>query len=77
AALVVKIGLLFQGVLLLCAWALKTRPTASGMRMSVLSLGLKGILLEGYGRWEGTRGGSKSSFIVRLAGMNLADVLKA
>lgn len=76
-ALDVKISQLFQGDQLLGAWALKTRPTPAGMRMSDMSLGLKGILLEGDATWEGKPGTSSSSFKGRLAGKNLADVLKA
>ncbi|WP_024690097.1 YhdP family protein [Pseudomonas tremae] len=76
-ALDVKIAQLFQGDQLLGAWALKIRPTPTGMRMSDLSLGLKGILLEGDGAWEGAPGASSSWFKGHLAGKNLADVLKA
>ncbi|WP_122868485.1 YhdP family protein, partial [Pseudomonas viridiflava] len=76
-ALDVKISQLFQGDQLLGAWALKIRPTATGIRMTDLSLGLKGILLEGEGVWEGAPGSSSSWFKGRLGGKNLADVLKA
>ncbi|MDU8486968.1 YhdP family protein [Pseudomonas syringae pv. actinidiae] len=76
-ALDIKISQLFQGDQLLGAWALKIRPTPTGMRMSDLSLGLKGILLEGDGAWEGAPGASSSWFKGRLAGKNLEDVLKA
>ncbi|CAM3292227.1 TIGR02099 family protein [Pseudomonas floridensis] len=76
-ALDVKISQLFQGDQLLGAWALKSRPTAAGIRLSDMSLGLKGILLEGEGVWEGAPGSSSSWFKGRLGGKNLADVLKA
>ncbi|MCD5993282.1 TIGR02099 family protein [Pseudomonas sp. CDFA 602] len=76
-ALDIKIAQLFQGEQLLGAWALKVRPTATGMRLSDISLGLKGILLEGEGAWEGAAGASSSWFKGNLAGKNLADVLKA
>ncbi|MBC3957059.1 YhdP family protein [Pseudomonas triticifolii] len=76
-ALDVKISQLFQGDQLLGAWALKTRPSVAGMRMTDLSLGLKGILLEGEGVWEGTPGSSSSWFKGHLGGKSLGDVLKA
>ncbi len=76
-ALDVKISQLFQGDQLLGAWALKIRPSVAGIRMTDLSLGLKGILLEGEGVWEGTAGSSSSWFKGHLGGKNLGDVLKA
>jgi uncharacterized protein (TIGR02099 family) len=76
-ALNVKIAQLYQGEQLVGAWALKVRPSASGIRMSDMSLGLRGLLLEGEGSWEGAPGSSASWFKGRLGGKNLADVLKA
>ncbi|RRV06099.1 TIGR02099 family protein [Pseudomonas sp. v388] len=76
-ALNIKVAQVFQGDQLLGAWALKMRPTATGIRLSDLSLGLKGLLLEGEGSWEGAPGSSSSWFKGRMGGKNLADVLKA
>jgi uncharacterized protein (TIGR02099 family) len=76
-ALNIKVAQLFQGEQLLGAWALKVRPTATGIRLSDLSLGLKGLLLEGEGSWEGAPGSSSSWFRGRMGGKNLADILKA
>lgn len=76
-ALNIKVAQLFQGDQLLGAWALKVRPTATGIRLSDLSLGLKGLLLEGEGSWEGAPGSTSSWFKGSMGGKNLADVLKA
>ncbi|KPC34650.1 Uncharacterized protein ABJ99_4757 [Pseudomonas syringae pv. cilantro] len=76
-ALDINISQLFQGDQLLGPWALKIRPTPTGMRMSDMSLGLKGIQLEGEGAWDGAPGASSSWFKGHLEGKNLADVLKA
>ena len=44
--------------------------------MNNLDMGLKGILLQGNGGWEGAPGSSTSWFKGRIGGKNLADVLK-
>ncbi|WP_460147933.1 YhdP family protein [Pseudomonas sp. S2_A02] len=75
-ALDVTINQLFQGPDLVGAWHLKVRPTAKGIAFNTLDLGLKGILLQGSGGWEGTPGNSSSWYKGRVSGKNLADVLK-
>ena len=75
-ALDLTIRQLYQGPDLLGAWSLKVRPTSRGITLSSLNLGLKGMLLEGSGGWEGVAGNSKSWYQGRLGGGNLADVLK-
>ena len=76
-ALDINIRQLYQGPDLLGAWSLKVRPTSRGINLSNLNLGLKGMLLEGAGGWEGVAGNSKSWYQGRLGGGNLADVLKS
>ena len=75
-ALDIAINQLFQGPDLIGAWALKVRPTTNGIAFNSLDLGLKGMVLEGDGGWEGQPGASNSWFKGRLGGKNLADVLK-
>ncbi|VVP28503.1 hypothetical protein PS862_04239 [Pseudomonas fluorescens] len=75
-ALDITINQLFQGKDLVGGWSLKVRPTAKGIALNTLDLGLKGILLQGSGGWEGTPGSSSSWFKGRASGKNLADVLK-
>ncbi|MBK5539065.1 TIGR02099 family protein [Pseudomonas sp. TH05] len=75
-ALDISIAQLFQGPDLIGAWALKVRPTPKGMAFNSLDLGLKGMVLQGDGGWEGQAGASNSWFKGRLGGKNLADVLK-
>ena len=75
-ALDITINQLFQGKDLVGAWSLKIRPTAKGIALNTLDLGLKGILLQGSGGWEGTPGASASWYKGRISGKNLADVLK-
>lgn len=75
-ALDVTIYQLFQGPDLVGAWHLKVRPTAKGIAFNTLDLGLKGILLQGSGGWEGVPGNSSSWYKGRVSGKNLADVLK-
>jgi len=75
-ALDISITQLFQGPDLIGAWALKVRPTPKGMAFNSLDLGLKGMVLQGDGGWEGQAGASNSWFKGRLGGKNLADVLK-
>lgn len=75
-ALDISIAQLFQGPDLIGAWALKVRPTPKGMAFNSLDLGLKGMVLQGDGGWEGQAGTSNSWFKGRLGGKNLADVLK-
>ena len=67
---------LYQGPDLLGAWSLNIRPNSRGISLTSLNLGLKGMLLEGSGGWEGVAGNSKSWYQGRLGGGNLATVLK-
>jgi uncharacterized protein (TIGR02099 family) len=76
-AMDIKVSQLFQGDQLVGAWALKARPTAAGVRLSDLNLGLKGMLLQGDGGWEGAPGSTSSWYKGRVGGKNVADVLKA
>ena len=76
-ALDIIIRQLYQGADLLGAWSLNIRPTSRGINLNNLSLGLKGLLLEGSGGWEGTASNSSSWYKGRLGGGNLANVLKA
>ncbi|MBV4460317.1 TIGR02099 family protein [Pseudomonas sp. COR58] len=75
-ALDITVNQLFQGQDLVGGWSLKVRPTAKGIALSNLDLGLKGILLQGSGGWEGTPGATSSWYKGRIGGKNLADVLK-
>ncbi|MEJ5061491.1 MULTISPECIES: YhdP family protein [unclassified Pseudomonas] len=75
-ALDITINQLYQGNDLVGAWSLKIRPTAKGIAFNSLDMGLKGILLQGSGGWEGVPGSSTSFFKGRVSGKNLADVLK-
>ncbi|MGV8919137.1 MAG: YhdP family protein [Pseudomonas sp.] len=75
-AMDIKIMQLFQGEQLVGAWSLKSRPTPTGIRLSDLSMGLKGMLLQGEGSWEGAPGATRSWYKGRIEGKNLADVLK-
>jgi uncharacterized protein (TIGR02099 family) len=75
-ALDITINQLFQGQDLVGGWSLKIRPTAKGIALNSLDMGLKGILLQGNGGWEGAAGSSNSWFKGRISGKNLADVLK-
>jgi uncharacterized protein (TIGR02099 family) len=75
-ALDITINQVFQGNDLVGGWSLKIRPTAKGIAFNSLDMGLKGILLQGSGGWEGVPGASTSFFKGRASGKNLADVLK-
>jgi len=75
-ALDITINQLLQGNDLVGAWSLKVRPTAKGIALNSLDMGLKGILLQGSGGWEGAPGSSTSWYKGRISGKNLADVLK-
>jgi uncharacterized protein (TIGR02099 family) len=75
-ALDITINQLYQGNDLVGAWSLKVRPTAKGIALNSLDMGLKGILLQGSGAWEGAPGASSSWYKGRISGKNLADVLK-
>ncbi|MEJ3646075.1 YhdP family protein [Pseudomonas bubulae] len=75
-ALDIIIRQLYQGADLLGAWSLNIRPNNRGISLTSLNLGLKGMLLEGSGGWEGVAGNSKSWYQGRLGGGNLATVLK-
>ena len=73
----VKVLKLYQGDDLIGAWAFKLRPTASGMAINDIDLGLKGLHVVGAGSWDGSPGATSSWFKGSLQGNNLADVLKA
>ncbi|MGP4956808.1 YhdP family protein [Pseudomonas helleri] len=75
-ALDIIIRQLYQGADLLGAWSLNIRPTTRGVNLNNLSLGLKGLLLEGSGGWEGVAGASNSWYRGRIGGGNLANVLQ-
>lgn len=75
-AMDITVNQLFQGNDLVGAWSLKVRPTAKGVAFNSLDMGLKGILLQGNGGWEGAPGASSSWYKGRISGKNLADVLK-
>jgi uncharacterized protein (TIGR02099 family) len=75
-ALDIIIRQLYQGADLLGAWSLNIRPTTRGINLNNLSLGLKGLLLEGSGGWEGVAGASNSWYRGRIGGGNLANVLQ-
>ena len=75
-ALDILIRQLYLGPDLLGAWSLKVRPTSRGLQLNTLNLGLKGLLLEGSGGWEGLPGATNSWYKGRLGGRNLGDVLK-
>lgn len=72
-----NIDKLFRGDDLFGSWAMKLRPTAHGVAFNDVDLDLKGLRIDGGGGWEGAPGASSSWFKGRLAGDNLADVLKA
>ncbi len=73
----VRIRQLLQGPELVGSWSLKLRPTARGVALNELDLGLKGLMLHGAATWEGAPGASSTWFRGRLQGKNLADVLQA
>jgi uncharacterized protein (TIGR02099 family) len=75
-ALDITINQLYQGNDLVGAWSMKVRPTARGIALNSLDMGLKGMLLQGSGGWEGPPGASTSWYKGRISGKNLADVLK-
>jgi len=75
-ALDIIIRQLYQGADLLGAWSLNIRPTPRGVNLNNLSLGLKGLLLEGSGGWDGVAGASNSWYRGRIGGGNLANVLQ-
>lgn len=66
-----------QGDQLLGSWSLKARPMPQGVRFNELSMGLKGIQLQGTLGWQGAPGNTRTWFKGRLEGHNLADVLLA
>lgn len=76
-AMNIKITQVFQGDQLVGGWSLKTRPSATGVRFLDMNMGLKGLLLQGEGAWEGAPGSTNSWYKGRLDGRNLADILKA
>jgi len=76
-ALDITINQLFLGQDLVGGWSMKIRPTAKGIALNTLDMGLKGILLQGRGGWEGVPGSTSSWYKGQISGKNLADVLKA
>jgi uncharacterized protein (TIGR02099 family) len=68
---------IYQGNDLMGGWSLKVRPTAKGIALNDLDLGLKGMQLQGTAGWEGAPGATSSWYRGRLDGKNLGDVLKA
>lgn len=76
-AMDIKITRLLQGEQLVGGWSLKARPTATGIKLTDLSLGLKGMLLQGDASWDGAPGSTISWYKGKVEGKNLADVLKA
>jgi uncharacterized protein (TIGR02099 family) len=76
-ALDIKVTQLFQGEQLMGGWSLKVRPSTNGLRLSDLSLGLKGMTLTGDGGWEGKPGSTSSWYRGNVQGKNLGDILKA
>jgi uncharacterized protein (TIGR02099 family) len=76
-ALDLSIAQVLRGTDVLGAWALKARPNPSGVRLSDLSINLKGLLVTGALDWQGPVGSTRSSFNGRIGGKNLADVLSA
>ncbi len=76
-AMNIKVTQLFQGDQLVGAWSLKVRPTPNGIQLTDLDLGLKGMLLQGGGGWEGTPGATTSWYKGQVSGKNLSDVLQA
>jgi len=75
-AMDIAIDQLFQGPDLIGAWSLKVRPTAKGISLNNLDMGLRGMVLNGSGGWEGVPGATNSWYKGRISGKNLADVLK-
>ncbi|TWC21925.1 MULTISPECIES: YhdP family protein [unclassified Pseudomonas] len=75
-AMDIAIAQLFQGPDLIGAWSLKVRPTSKGIALNNLDMGLKGMVLQGSGGWEGVPGSTRSWYKGRIGGKNLADVLK-
>jgi uncharacterized protein (TIGR02099 family) len=75
-AMDIAIDQLFQGPDLIGAWSLKVRPTSKGIALNNLDMGLKGMVLQGSGGWEGVPGSTRSWYKGRIGGKNLADVLK-
>ncbi|HKS13742.1 MAG TPA: YhdP family protein [Pseudomonas sp.] len=72
-----SIDKMYRGDDLIGSWSLKLRPTAQGIALNDIDLNLKGLRIGGSGGWEGPPGASSSWYKGRLAGDNLADVLKA
>ncbi|CAN1597684.1 YhdP family protein [Pseudomonas mediterranea] len=75
-AMDIAIDQLFQGPDLIGAWSMKVRPTSKGIALNNLDMGLKGMVLQGSGGWEGVPGSTRSWYKGRIGGKNLADVLK-
>ena len=72
-----SIAQVLRGSDLLGAWSVKTRPSPDGVRLSDLSIDLKGLLVTGALNWDGAAGATRSSFKGRIGGKNLADILRA
>jgi uncharacterized protein (TIGR02099 family) len=76
-ALDLSIAQVLRGSEVLGAWSVKARPSTSGVRLSELSIDLKGLLVSGALSWDGAVGATRSSFNGRVGGKQLADVLAA
>lgn len=76
-AIDLSIAQVVRGTEVLGAWSLKARPTASGVRLSDLSVDLKGLLVRGALNWDGLAGATSSHFDGQIGGKDLADVLSA
>jgi uncharacterized protein (TIGR02099 family) len=72
-----SIGQVSRGSEVLGAWSMQARPRASGVRLSELSIDLKGLMVTGALNWDGAVGATRSSFKGRIGGKNMADVLRA
>ncbi len=76
-ALDLSIEQVLRGGEVLGAWSVKARPSAGGVRLSDLSVDLKGLLVTGTLDWDGAVGATRSRFKGRIGGKNMADVLRA
>jgi uncharacterized protein (TIGR02099 family) len=72
-----SIAQVLRGAEVLGAWSVQARPRPTGVRLSELSIDLKGLLVTGALNWDGAAGATQSSFKGRIGGKDLADVLTA
>ncbi|QRY81547.1 TIGR02099 family protein [Pseudomonas sp. PDNC002] len=59
------------------AWSFNLRPTPTGTSFDNVALDLRGISVKGNLRWDGVDTSARSTFVGKLEGKNLGDVLKA